>query len=329
MTNYEEQDEELDEELRALYAQDNEDDDNPTDSPEDSGTEEGVQEVASEESEPAEEAVDAVEETEAKEKTDTTQNEETVPESRYKSAVVAMNKAQQELAERRKQDGQRDNQIQQLEAQVRALTESLKERQSPPVSQDTESEIESIADLDDLSEARELFPEVINPLTKIIDDLKNQINTIKKESGDFKGVAERLQQNERMTAEQQHWNTILESHPDAAEIAESPDFAEWRASQPPMIINALEHGSAQDVVLALNLYRAAHNKPVSDEKPNNRSSDKLEAARQAATPNVKQTGKPDNKPKVFTSAQIANMTMEEFKKHEADIDKAMAAGEIM
>jgi len=315
MTNYQEQDEALDEELRAMLAQESDDEvGEPEPSPEEpAGTEEATQEI--EEAEEADATDIVVDQPE--------QSEEMVPESRYKNAVVAMNKAQQELADKRKQDDQRDREIQQLTNQVQALTNQLKAKQAePPADTPTPQNVDD----DELEQAKELFPEAVNPLLKMINELQNKLNLIEKESGDFRTVTERIKQNEQQTAEEKHWNTILASHPDAAEIAESSDFAEWRSAQPPLVQNALSNGSAQDVVFALNLYRAGK-QPVHDDKPI--KPDKLAAARQAATPSVKQSGKPNDKTPVFTHAQIAKMSMEEFGKNEEAIDQAMARGEVM
>lgn len=277
MRDYEAEDLALDEELKALYASED-------DSLDDSTESEEQPEVDSTE-------VD-------------TPTEETVPESRYKAAVQAMNKAQQELAELRKQDAGKDAQLQDLQRQ-------LQERQ-------TSTQVSDEADID---EVQENYPEIINPLLKKIRDLENKLGAVSDDMGNVKNVAQRVQQNEQRSADEQHREAIKAKHPDAYEIADSPEYADWYHNQAPLIQQALNQGTAQDVIAALDLYRAAHPRAVSSKV------DKLAQAKEAATPSLKGNSKPEQK-QTYTNAQIAKMSRQEFMKHEDAIDAAMARGEV-
>jgi len=232
-------------------------------------------------------------------------SEPVVAESRYKEAVRAMNRAQQELAEYRKQS---DHMIAQLQEQVAALQTK---------------QVEPSEDETDLSEAKELYPEVVNPLLKTIESLKKQLAKVTEDVTGVQGFAARYQQSEAQTAEERHFAEIHSVHPDAEQLASTEDFRNWANAQAPMIQMALQQGTAKDVIAALNLYRAESGKPA----PVSNKTDKLAAARDAAVPTVRGSGKPESK-QTYTADQIAKMSRAEFLKHEAAIDEAMARGEI-
>lgn len=340
MTDYAQMDADLDEELRAIYAQRNESEGKASDSPEQSGTE-STEEIESNAAaqdgetgtdDSQTEAVASAElNTEATELSDTESSEGMVSEARYKEAVKAMNRSQREAAEYRKTEAQRDDLIQQLQAQIAELRQA-----QPDNSASAQGGIESASDStpaqvddDDLKEAREYYPEVVNPLLKIIDRLEQELAGMKGEFGDVKHVAERYQQETQKIAEQQQVEAILSAHPDASEIAASPEYANWFEVQSPMVKAALTEGGSKDVIAALNMFKAEHPNltqasPVSV-RP---KADKLAAAKQAAAPNVRGTAKPGASKSAFTLAQIDKMSLEEFKQHETAIDKALANGEI-
>jgi hypothetical protein len=97
-----------------------------------------------------------------------------------------------------------------------------------------------------------------------------------------------------------------------------------------LIQQALRQGTAHDVISALNLFRAEHPASVPDTIKQNAIAkpDKLAAAKAASTPVINSSRKVEPKP-VYTTAQIAKMSRDEFMKHEAAIDEALARGEIM
>jgi hypothetical protein len=300
--DYDQVDLDLDEELRKMY---NPDDENPQgDASPDTGTE---AEPASKTSPDEGTLVDDKEPPEP-------EQEPTVPESRYKSAVVAMNQAQQELAQYRKYEADKDAYIAQLEQQARSTQN--------PSTQTGESDD---ADLDDV---RENYPEIINPLLKKIAQLEKRLATVSDDVGTVKNVTNRYQQTEQETEAERHFAAIKAQHGDLEQIVESPDYADWYNQQGPMIQQALQQGTAKDVIAALNLFRNDYPRASTSEAPQkSNGSSKLEAARNASSPNIKTASKPSSKI-VFTNEQIAKMSSLEFKEHEAEIDRQLARGEI-
>ena len=243
-----------------------------------------------------------------------TDAEQTVPESRYKEAVRAMNEAQRELAEMRKQYTDTDRTVAELKKQIEELQSSKEEKP------DT-SEL-SLDEIDDYQ------AEIAKPLLKIIDDLKTQLAEIKGEVGNVKTVADRYQQNEAVTAQERWRQSVKERHEDIEELEKSEDFWKWANTQPPVIQYALQQGTPADAIAALDLYRMQHPKEqVQKEQVQVDTEDKLAKAKAISTPNVKSGVKP-NKKQTFTMAQIEKMSRDEFLKNEAAIDEALLKGEV-
>ena len=132
-----------------------------------------------------------------------------------------------------------------------------------------------------LTEAQENYPEIVNPLL-------NKINSLETQVGSMTAVTQRFQA-------EQHRAAIEARYPDAYKLAASDDFAVWKCNQAPIIQQALDQGTAQDVISALDLYHNSNNQ---------------------------------GQTRTFTNAQIASMTQQEFNQHEAEIDAALARGEI-
>jgi chromosome segregation ATPase len=248
---------------------------------------------------------------------------DTVPESRYKDAVKAMNKAQQELAERRKRDAEVDTYIQQLQEQNRQLLEQL--QQAEPKDSTPDDSNNNVED-DDLKAASEMFPEVVTPLMKYIEQLKSEIGSLKDGLGSVKSVADDYNKQRQVSAEQQYWSAIKDSHPDVEAIANSPEYADWYSSQPPAIQQAVTSSNPQDVVAGLNLYRAVYPRDKGDSAGRDKP-DKLAAAKAAAGPNVKSTSA-STTAKKLTLKDIDKMSNEEFMKREAEIDELYTKGEL-
>lgn len=72
----------------------------------------------------------------------------------------------------------------------------------------------------------------------------------------------REQASQAQTAEQAHFQTILGAHKDAFEVAESKEFAAWKAGQPGFMQAAIDRtltaGTAQDVIDLLGQFKQVH-----------------------------------------------------------------------
>lgn len=177
-----------------------------------------------------------------------------------------------------------------------------------------------------------------------VDDMVEKLTSMTNEYPDFAPLAEAtrkalekvgavektVEMTERQHAENQakaeydaYMAAITSAIPDAQLIAQSPEFDAWLAGKPGFYRKAVfgngepgSAGTADEVVAVLSEYKQSLAPP----KPN-----KVEEAKKLATPTVR-TQQPavDEKPS-FTPRQIANMSLEEFAKHEDQIDEWMAA----
>ena len=72
---------------------------------------------------------------------------------------------------------------------------------------------------------------------------------------------EPIREREARTATQMHYDAILARHADAYELAESAEFAQWRAAMPAFaragVEHALTNGSAQEVIEVFDSFRAS------------------------------------------------------------------------
>ena len=246
--------------------------------------------------------------------TEDNSQESTVPESRYKDAVRAMNKAQQELAEARKGFSQYDEVIQQLQQKIQTL-------ETKPSAKDQQSQ----DDDEELNTAKELYGDAINPLLKKIELLEKRLSAVSDDVGSVKSVTNDITRSAEETAQERYWSNIYEAYPDVDTIAESPEYTEWYVKQPPMIKQALVSTNAQDVITALSLFRPAE-KTAATEKT--KGVDKLDAARQAASPNIKTTQKPTPSKQTWTDDEVKAMSPDLFDKLEDQITLAYAEGRI-
>lgn len=239
--------------------------------------------------------------TSAVDQTETVQTEPTVPESRYKNLQAKMTQVSQENAELRRYLAQLQEQVNQLQTQQQQST--------PP---DTD---------DDLDALTNDYPEIATPLVKRNKMLEQKLAQLEAQLGKVSDTATRFQESEAKTAAERHFQTIKAVHADFDEVTRSDDFHEWAETQPPIIQNCVKNGcSAEDAIMVLNLYKQSQGAPTEPV-------DKLAAAKQAANPKMpKNPGKPTSNKTNWTREQIAKMSMDEFAKHEQEIDDAIAQG---
>ena len=120
---------------------------------------------------------------------------------------------------------------------------------------------------------------------------------------------------------------VAATHPDAPDIVQDPTFHAWVQQQPPAVQFALVHSNdPRDAIWAIGLYKKEIEAQRTAEERR-----RLEAAKKAR---AKATGTPRSgrqQPaarKRWTRAEIARLSLEEYRKHEAEIEAALARGEI-
>lgn len=132
---------------------------------------------------------------------------------------------------------------------------------------------------------------------------------------------------EREVAHHALLHAVLTDHPDALELRSDEDFHAWAAGQPPLIQGCLRHSAdPAEVSWAIGLYKRQR-----DEDATRRALEEAQGARRermlhAASPSP-QTGSAPLGSR-FTRADIARMSLADYRRNEADINAAMSRGEI-
>ena len=137
---------------------------------------------------------------------------------------------------------------------------------------------------------------------------------------------ERLQEREKELVRKDAEKRLMDRHPDFEDIRNSDDFHSWAKEQPESIQDWI-YSNADDADLAaraLDLFKKDIGMDVAPKKSNSKQSNKS-AADMVST---KTTAVEPKQEKVWTEREIANMSMDEFDRHEAEISQAMIEGRI-
>jgi hypothetical protein len=120
---------------------------------------------------------------------------------------------------------------------------------------------------------------------------------------------------------------LLKAHPDFQDIRSKDEFHEWAAKQDPVIQGWLYENTSNSSLAsrAIDLYKM--DKGVSKLSKKQETAVKKEAAK-AITKTAKATESELPKKKVWSNAAISKMSVNEYAKHEEDIDKAVREGRI-
>lgn len=229
--------------------------------------------------------------------------EKTIPESRYKAAVVAMNKAQQEAAAFRKENS--------------ALKEQL-------ISTMNASNLEEIGEVEGSDEVEktlaDIFPEVLEYINAKV---MPRISALENKSGDFESVANEYKQKKQAEQDEhdaKFWAAIRKAHSDIeqylavsgtpySELTEQQrQYSDWYAEQDDVVKGMLFDPDPEVVNEALDIFKESlPEKSLSPETEETESTEtpeednvssvvvavganpkpsKIEQARQEATPSV-------------------------------------------
>ena len=120
---------------------------------------------------------------------------------------------------------------------------------------------------------------------------------------------------------------LLKAHPDFQDIRSKDEFHEWAAKQDPVIQGWLYENTSNSSLAgrAIDLYKM--DKGTSSLSKKQETAVKKEAAK-AITKTAKATESELPKKKVWSNAAISKMSVNEYAKHEEDIDKAVREGRI-
>ena len=173
---------------------------------------------------------------------------------------------------------------------------------------------------EELEKFREEYPDVYE-VVETVSHLQSE-----EKSKDLREKLEKLQTREQELIRKDAEKRLMDKHPDFEDIRNSDDFHGWAKEQPKSIQDWV-YNNADDADLAsraLDLFKKDIGMDVVQKKSNSKQS-KKSAADMVST---KTTSVEPKQEKIWTEREIANMSMAQFDKYEAEISTAMQEGRI-
>lgn len=185
---------------------------------------------------------------------------------------------------------------------------------------------------EDLATFREEYPDVYDVVETVAHmRSQEQLEEMKKE-------IERLRVRDRESAHEKAKNKLLSMHPDFEEIASTDEFHEWAKKQPTQIQDwVYRNGVNADLAArAMDLYKkdsGIFNKRNDGEQEKEASKQKQQKRdeRASAAEAVSVSAKPEPKTsgeKIWSSSEIARLSLAEYEKYRDEIDAAFASGRV-
>lgn len=180
---------------------------------------------------------------------------------------------------------------------------------------------------EELATFRDEYPDVYDVVETVahlraeeqLAELKSQLNTL----------TEREQQLVRKDAEQQ----LLAAHPDFSEIRESDDFHEWASEQPEEIQGWIYRNStnAKLASRAIDLYKKDRGIATAESKatPKQSNTKKAEARAAESVSVKKKASEPVSKDKIWTTKEIAQLSVKQYEAMANELDLAFREGRIV
>ena len=141
-------------------------------------------------------------------------------------------------------------------------------------------------------------------------------------------LSEREQQLVRRDAETQ----LMTAHPDFGDIRESEDFHEWASQQPEEIQGWIYKNStnATLAIRAIDLYkkdRGISNATAKTAEPKKSKAKEVSAAEAVSTKS--KAVEPSGKDKIWTTSEIAKLSVKQYEKLQPELDRAFREGRIV
>jgi hypothetical protein len=198
--------------------------------------------------------------------------------------------------------------------------------------QQTDAEID-----DDLENLRKEYPEIAEPMIKMMQRQQAQNDVLQARLDKQEEKEDKRDADAKVSKENAHYNAIADVHKDFNEISQEPLLDEWIEGLP-----AIERagakvirsgGSTEDVISLLTTFKKAngYELPGETKTQNGKSTDsKLDKARKHQTPqfNKGKEVNTDDKPILFTQAQMHKWTEKEWAANESAVNEAMSNGQV-
>ena len=266
----------------------------------------------------------------------------TKSEKRVKDNRTAFTKNKQEV---REQGIATNAVIENLNKTVLDLQEKFKEKATATTAEEGKvADKEVKKELVNLNKQFEILnnvdPDIAGPIKEIIKGLQDtysgEITSLKTE---LKSKTESDQKSAQQVSDDTHYGKIEAAHSDWEDVVDSPEFDAYiEALSPRQKILArqdIENGSAENIIELFDDYKVVAGITKEETKePDTTKTDakakKLKEASNLVNPvlNKSKEIKTSGTKIKYTRSMIKAMGPEEFKKHEPEIDKELAAGRI-
>ena len=240
-----------------------------------------------------------------KEATPPSNQEETTPP--YTTQEVNYKKRYDDL---KKHYDSKVNEFKSREQHMKAEIDSNKPTYTPP------------KNLNELEEFKKKFPDVYG----VVETVAHLTSEQKSEALSQKLAT--IEQREKKVAMQEAARTLQEIHPDWNEIKKDPQFHDWAKGQPEEVKGWVYNNpdNASLASKAINLYKVEAGITSSTQQNSNQRDTRGSAADIVAVKGKVEAK--DNKGKVWSRAEIANLTYQEYEQYEKDIDQALREGRV-
>lgn len=151
---------------------------------------------------------------------------------------------------------------------------------------------------------------------------------------EMKQEIERLKVRDRETSHEKAKTRLLQLHPDFSEITSTNEFHDWAKKQPSQIQDwVYRNGTNADLAArAMDLYKKDAGISKQDEsrgKQTAKNEKKTQRASAAEAVSISSKAEPiDTNGKIWTTSEIARLSLPEYEKYREEIDKAFFEGRV-
>jgi len=138
-----------------------------------------------------------------------------------------------------------------------------------------------------------------------------------------------IEEREAMIARREAETKLRERHPDFEDIRGDEEFHDW-AKEQPVEIQGWIYNNPNNVGLAsraIDIYKMEMGMNVGS--PKNQSSQKMSRKEAASLVSTKTTTVDTKQPKIWTTREIAALSMDEYDRLEEEIDRAAQEGRVI
>jgi hypothetical protein len=207
---------------------------------------------------------------------------------------------------------------------------------------ESESEIQTEVEVDeDLENLRKEYPEIAEPMIKMMQKQQAQNGVLRDRLDKYDAVEKKRGDDEKVSKENKHYDAIADAHPDFNEISQEPLLDEWIND-----LDAMERagakairsgGETKDVIALLTRFKKENGYELPGETKADPKGDakvktdsKIDKAKKHQTPQFNKAKElnTEERPILFTQAQMHAWTAKEWDDNEDAVNEALANGQV-